>query len=447
MVKDNKGFTIVELLAVIVIIGLLLVITVPQIQNISKKSKIKMCKTKLDLIENNLNMYLTSNPDEFSKLCGGKETCDITVSKVADLGLVDYNSDSIVQNPLNNKSLNLEKINIKHNSNGTYIVSFNNYAGICGGSSGIVEGDTDNNSFYDVYYVLDNGEPIYYGFKYNALSELENICTGVNFENKENYNYIRNESSSIDGINKFYCYYSFNTSNNKTKLYDYIFSLKNTNLIQTSDYNIRYVGSNPNNYVLIGSELWRIIGLFNNNESSVVKVIKAVDNNKLLWDSNGSNDWENSSLKSYLSDNYNNNLYLKQYAYFALWYTGGYNPYYEQDVFVLQNWENEIITDGYVGLMSASDFVFAANNSSCANKISSSTCINNNWLYYSFDEWVINYDSSDSSYVMYVAKGTGLSRTYSNANSYIARPVIYLKPDVLFESGDGTSDSPYKISI
>lgn len=140
MLRNNKGFTIVELLAVIVIIGLLLIITVPQVQNVSKKSKIKMCKTKLDLIENNLNMYLTSNPDEFEKLCNGNDSCNITVSAVAELGLVDYNSDEkIVQNPLDNSSLNSQNITIIRNENGTFLISFEKYADICGSSDGIVE--------------------------------------------------------------------------------------------------------------------------------------------------------------------------------------------------------------------------------------------------------------------------------------------------------------------
>ena len=48
----------------------------------------------------------------------------------------------------------------------------------------------------------------------------------------------------------------------------------------TPDENIRYYGSNPNNYVSFNNELWRIIGVFGDN----VKLIRSETLGKLSWD-------------------------------------------------------------------------------------------------------------------------------------------------------------------
>ena len=67
----------------------------------------------------------------------------------------------------------------------------------------------------------------------------------------------------------------------------------------TPDENIRYYGSNPNNYVSFNNELWRIIGVFGNN----VKLVRSESLGSLSWDSsdssinkgNGINQWGEST--------------------------------------------------------------------------------------------------------------------------------------------------------
>ena len=76
----------------------------------------------------------------------------------------------------------------------------------------------------------------------------------------------------------------------------------------TEDQNIRYYGSNPNNYVSFNNELWRIIGVFGNN----VKLIRSEKIGNLSWDSSessinsgwGVNEWSQSDLKNYLNTMY-----------------------------------------------------------------------------------------------------------------------------------------------
>ena len=76
----------------------------------------------------------------------------------------------------------------------------------------------------------------------------------------------------------------------------------------TADQNIRYYGSDPNNYVLFNNELWRIIGVFGNN----VKLIRKDSLGSLLWDSSesrvnggyGVNEWSQADLQVYLNKMY-----------------------------------------------------------------------------------------------------------------------------------------------
>ena len=91
-----------------------------------------------------------------------------------------------------------------------------------------------------------------------------------------------------------------------SNLYDYDGEgLKKDN---TSEQNIRYYGSNPNNYVRFNNELWRIIGVFGNN----VKLVRKDSLGKLSWDSSestinngdGVNEWSQADLKNYLNTMY-----------------------------------------------------------------------------------------------------------------------------------------------
>ena len=87
----------------------------------------------------------------------------------------------------------------------------------------------------------------------------------------------------------------------------------------TNDKNLRYVGKNPNNYVLFNGELWRIIGIMNNienadgNVSARVKIIREESIGKYSWGSSpeevnngwGDNEWTYSNVLKVLSNYYN----------------------------------------------------------------------------------------------------------------------------------------------
>ncbi len=86
----------------------------------------------------------------------------------------------------------------------------------------------------------------------------------------------------------------------------------------TTDNNLRYVGSNPCNYVKIDNEIWRIIGVMNNIDDGTgkketrLKLIRNESIGEYSWDSsessvnggNGVNEWSQADLMKLLNPGY-----------------------------------------------------------------------------------------------------------------------------------------------
>ena len=84
------------------------------------------------------------------------------------------------------------------------------------------------------------------------------------------------------------------------------------------DLNIRYVGSNPNNYIKFNGELWRIIGVFDGK----TKIMREEPLGEYSYDGNDSdriyNAWDYSALKDELNGDYLDTTLTED----TYWYTG-----------------------------------------------------------------------------------------------------------------------------
>ena len=305
-----------------------------------------------------------------------------------------------------------------------------------------------------------------------------------------------------------------------TNLYKTNNILNNLKKDNTPDSNIRYYGSDPNNYVRFNNELWRIIGVFGNN----VKLVRSEKLGNLSWDSSessinsgwGVNEWSQSDLKNYLNTMYyggtevtcyggrNNQTTTcptgtidetsKSLIDNHTWNTGAIDvtdttivnqetgalntvPFYNAErgnvtgkICSSGNNCNDTVErttewPGYIGLPYPTDYAYASSESDCETNMNAGynatasspeeefanmTCKKNNWMHHG-----TTMDIEDATWFMspgagpggasgvWFVSGVGLVYGANAAYPLSAFPTIYLKSNILIESGKGTSSNPY----
>ena len=80
---NKKGFTLVELMIVVVILGILVAIAVPIFSSVTKNAKAKACASNIRIIEGNLSTYLTTGND--GGPFGSKDDCDLDSTEFTGL--------------------------------------------------------------------------------------------------------------------------------------------------------------------------------------------------------------------------------------------------------------------------------------------------------------------------------------------------------------------------
>ena len=263
-----------------------------------------------------------------------------------------------------------------------------------------------------------------------------------------------------------------------------------------TDY--RYIGASPNNYVEFNCddngencEVWRAIGVFyvadgDGNWEWRVKLVRGEILKNDYWNTavnsnNGYNDWtaDNATLKLFLNGDYYNGIAtngLKQSARNmienAVYHLGAFQrkssltmeQLYrnERGNIACVSCNNDISWIGKVGLMYPSDeYMVYGNgvNETCYNTPANysncnSTSAQTGWIYNSnklnynqYSIWYISSESSSDSGA-YVARLNGELMYFDvNEESIGVRPTLYLSSIVKTTSGDGSIDSPYKLSL
>ena len=419
--KKRNAFTLIELLAVIVILAVILVISIPRILDVIETSKKDSFKNAAQLIADSAEKKKASN-----KLLDKDE--EITCKDVAKINDEDYASCKIT-----------------FDSDGIAKVSIT--------GKGKFDGLKITNGTKENAEVKEITKPTY-GMK--ATEYISNLL-------------------EYDGE-----------------------GLKKDN---TSDANVRYYGSDPNNYVSFNNELWRIIGVFGNN----VKLVRSEKIGNLSWDSSessvnggyGVNEWSQADLQVYLNKRYyggdttvtcygsdNNGTKTcptnrldetsKSLIDYHTWNTGAPN-YYELYNGTTQSYDtvefykaergtvngkictsgtycNDTVTrttewTGYIALPYVTDWAYASSENDCNTKIDQSSpykCKNNNWMHRSTSTWYLSPTAyPDNAYKVWNVTVGGFLSFFHASYPFAVFPAIYLKSNILIESGKGTSINPY----
>ena len=263
----------------------------------------------------------------------------------------------------------------------------------------------------------------------------------------------------------------------------------------TADYNLRYMGANPKNYILFNNETWRIIGVFNaynvdtKQNEKLVKIIRNTSLGEYVWDTSASNDnsgwgksdWTQADLKNELNIDY---IDTSKTSGTTTWYNGYSNlktADYDYSNNIKSNYIDKIATiqwnlgtinygigalnsynkersgsltwNGKIALMYPSDYSYASTNTSCREDMfnksegnETGVCASENWLHNSqLTQLTLATGSNDNSTIFTIGNG-GVDQSLPGYNFDISvRPVLYLKSSVKITGGTGTATDPYTI--
>ena len=398
-------------------------------------------------------------------------TSNTSTSGTSINNVFTYNNGNWVSEPANMESDTYYHLKFNVAEDGYYQVCFSMGAG------------SDQNRFY-----IYNGTTTSMGgvsYRYGSVSSSISDCYFLGYvETTDDIRIVQRAYSETQTVG------SGNTATEITyPIATSSFSLEKINSVTQEDTGLRYEGFNPNNYVWFNNELWRIIGVFDENShgqsgENLVKLIRNETLEAMPWDDNYVNDWSISSLKQLLNGAYYNALdgTNSEYCYGHLnitkncnytdigindtyrpmiknvtWYLGAHGTTARRadDFYQFERgtrvYSGRPTTDtGYIGLMYPSDYGYSALEDTCTrtynlNSYSNNNCVGKSWLYGTSYEWTI-MPYTNSSNTFGISSSGDLLANNAN-NGFGVRPVLYLDSSVYRVAGDGTYDNPYIIAM
>ncbi|MCI6627366.1 MAG: type II secretion system protein [Tenericutes bacterium] len=427
MKNKGRGFTLVELLAVIVILAVILVIAVPKVSEVINSSK----KASFESSAKTIASQAEKKKMEKEIL---EDTGSINCSDVVKLNNTDYGNCSITFDGntakvtlvgkgkfeglqiINGTKDNAKAEEIKAPVYGNAVNYVNGLYAYDASSNGLEKDTTSDANIRYVganpnNYVEFNGETwrIIGVFGSNLKLVRDDILTTYSFDNK----------TTAQGIETNYGTNDWTKSYLREFLNDYYYGGK------TITCHSETSGSTATNATITCPDINKI-------SSSAKNMIE-----KTTWNLGGTG-WKVASApyETYTI----NELYQK-----------------ERETKVYSG--HATISSDYIGLIYPSEYGYASTDTSCRQNLRAGltyansaysgtpTCQNNNWLYKSgIWYWTIS-PASASAYYVFIVHGDGNLGNYNALYRGSVRPSLYLKPDVKVVGGTGTSSDPYTLEI
>lgn len=396
MKKD--GFTLVELLAVVVIIGITYLIIFPSVTSFIDKSKEKSYNIQVDLIEKASKKWVVDNTDELLKKDPYHlNNINLTLTTLKKEG---YLQDMFIENPKNKKIMT-----------GCVVVSYQS-----------------NKNQYE--YTYEDGKDTYSKKDTKENKRAEEMA-GCNNKKGYIYTYLTNNNTlEKTGGNK--------NSEGEDITLDKIFT---DTLISKTDSGLVNLGNEyffqgltPTNYVKIDGydTIWNVLSI--NTSDKTIKLVasaKTMNSTFLASSSFNANSYESSSdLKTTLESKINelSSNIIKNDVNFNV---GGITDISKGYDIISSEESNNIFT-GKIGIITASEYLKTKNEN--GNTYLSPTSVT---------VWTMNF--SNNNHVIINTDGN-LSTASIDANSRSVYPTIVINANVIKKSGTGTSTDPYVIS-
>ncbi len=482
----KKAFTLIELIAVLVILAILALIVTPLVMNIIRKAKISADRRSVDAYGRSVELAIASYLLDTGTFPTNEQLPNLKI---------EYSGSTVVCNVMAMKEngglylseCKVNNVDVKDSSTedgwyhyGTRDLTNEEYVDMYGDAlknASLAYFNTNGNPVED-YTTLTidyKGKKVacevtvnYDGTIYMTKCKVNNVdVTSDTEDGYYHYGSIVNPPSAVnDLLAKANPVTVTNYTDGNTKE---MYTFEHPATTQTgalTDY--RYIGANPNNYVTFNNELWRIIGVFTveDGNGNTEQRIKIVRNEKLSsnmkWDSNNVNEWSTATLNSYLNGDYYNGLDATSKNMIAdtKYYLGGSNTpegsaetYYNFERGTTVYSGRSISWNGKIALMYPSDYSYTyalGVDNTCYTDgydCDGSSGKTNGWIYNTnsnSNQWLLSPRSGNSRSAFNL---DGLGYVFNSrdvTSSLGVRPSLYLVSSIKIDSGEGTEQSPYR---